>query len=127
MEEFLKKVAFLGLGTVTATKEKIEEGIGRLIKRGEISAAQGKKLATKLLSEADRTRKELAKKIEEGIKETMAKAGVARMKDIEALRRRIERLERKLAAHESKPAHVAKRKLASKKKPTKKTLAAKKK
>ncbi|TET22599.1 MAG: hypothetical protein E3J71_05625 [Candidatus Stahlbacteria bacterium] len=113
MEEFLKKVAFLGLGTVTATKEKIEEGIGRLIKRGEISAAQGKKLATKLLSEADRTRKELAKKIEEGIKETMAKAGVARMKDIEALNRRIKRLEKKLAEHISKPGDTTSKKKSS--------------
>jgi polyhydroxyalkanoate synthesis regulator phasin len=116
MEEFLKKVAFLGLGTVSATREKIEQGIERLVKKGEISAAQGKKVAAKLLSDADRTRKEIAKKIDEGVREGMAKAGVVTTKDIQALKRRIERLERKLAAHEAKPSHAAKKKPVSKKK-----------
>lgn len=116
MEEFLKKVAFLGLGTVTATKEKIEQGIERLVKRGEISAAQGKKLAAKLLSDADRTRKEIAKKIDEGVRESLIKAGVARIKDIEALKRRIAQLEKKVAEHEGKPSHAAKKKPVSKKK-----------
>lgn len=116
MEEFLKKVAFLGLGTVSATREKIEEGIERLVKRGEISAAQGKKLAAKLLSDADRTRKEIAKKIDEGVREGMIKAGVARIKDIEALKRRIAQLEKKVAEHEGKPSHAAKKKPVSKKK-----------
>lgn len=116
MEEFLKKVAFLGLGTVSATREKIEEGIERLVKRGEISAAQGKKLAAKLLSDADRTRKEIAKKIDEGVREGLIKAGVARIKDIEALKRRIAQLEKKVAEHEGKPSHAAKKKPVSKKK-----------
>ncbi|MEA3311342.1 MAG: hypothetical protein U9Q76_03890 [candidate division WOR-3 bacterium] len=127
MEEFLKKVAFLGLGTVTATKEKIEQGIERLVKRGEISASQGKKLAAKLLSDADRTRKEIAKKIDEGVREGMIKAGVVRMKEIDALKHRIERLERKLAAHETKPAHTAKKKPVSKKKTAPKKTASSKK
>lgn len=128
MEEFLKKVAFLGLGTVAATREKIEQGIERLVKKGEISAAQGKKVAAKLLADADRTRKEIAKKIDEGVREGMAKAGVARIKDIEALKRRIAQLEKRVAEHEVKPPHAAKKEPVSRKKTTpKKTAYSKKK
>jgi polyhydroxyalkanoate synthesis regulator phasin len=114
MEEFLKKVAFLGLGTAALTKEKIEEGVKKLIKKGEITAAEGKKLAQKLLADADRHRKEIAKRIDEGIKEGMAKAGLASKKDMDVLKRRITYLEKRLAEHERKPSHTAKKATPSK-------------
>ena len=106
MEDFLKKVAFLGLGTVAATREKIEEGIEKLIKRGVITAAQGKKLAQKLLADADRTRKEIAKKIDAGVKAGISKAGFVTKKEHDTLKRRTEVLERKFAVHSGKPAHT---------------------
>ena len=115
MEELLKKIAFLGLGTAALTKEKIEEGIEKLIKKGEITAAEGKRLAQKLLADADRHRKEIAKRIDEGIKQGMAKAGLASIKDIEALKRRIKYLEKRLAEHERRPSHTAKKATSSKK------------
>lgn len=115
MEELLKKIAFLGLGTAALTKEKIEEGIEKLIKKGEITAAEGKKLAQKLLADADRHRKEIAKRIDEGIKQGIAKAGLARMEDVEALKKRVQRLEKRLAEHAKKPSHTAKKATSSKK------------
>lgn len=115
MEEFLKKVAFLGLGTAALTKEKIEEGIEKLIKKGEITAAEGKKLAQKLLTDADRHRKEIAKRVDEGIKQGIAKAGLARMEDVETLKKSVQRLEKRLAEHAKKPSHTAKKPTSSKK------------
>lgn len=103
MENFLKRVAFLGLGTVAATKEKIEKGVEAMVKKGEITAAQGKELAKKLWADADRSRKEMARKIDEGVKQGIAKAGFVRTKDMEELKKRIAVLERKLAAYEKKP------------------------
>lgn len=110
MEEFLKKVAFFGLGAVSATREKIEEGVNKLVKKGELTAAQGKKLARKLWADAERTRKDIAKKVDNGVKEGLARAGVARMKDVEALKQRVAQLERKLAAYEKRPKPVVRRK-----------------
>ncbi len=106
MEDFLKKIAFLGLGTAAVTREKIESGIDKLIKRGEITAVQGKKLAQKLLADADRTRKDIAKKIDDGVKAGISKAGFVTRKEHDALRRRMEVLERKFAVHNGKPAHT---------------------
>jgi polyhydroxyalkanoate synthesis regulator phasin len=106
MEDFLKKVAFLGLGTAAVTREKVEAGVEKLIKKGEITAAQGKKLAQKLLADVDRTRKDIAKKIDDGVKAGISKAGFVNRKEHDALKRRIEVLERRLAVHEGKPGHT---------------------
>ncbi len=105
MEDFLKKIAFLGLGTAAVTREKIEEGVDKLIKKGEITAIQGKKLAQKLLADADRARKDIAKKIDDGVKSGLSRAGFVAKKEHDALKRRVEVLERKFAVHASKPAH----------------------
>lgn len=94
IDDFLKKVAFLGLGTATATKEKIEEGVKKLIAKGEITAAQGEKIVKKWLQDADKASKELGKKIDTGVNKALDKAGVVRKKDVDALERRITRLER---------------------------------
>lgn len=102
MEDFLKKVAFLGLGSITASKEKAEKGVERLVKKGEITAAQGERLLKKWLREADKTSKRLSQKIEEGVDAAMDKAGLVRGKDLAALERRIAKLEKKLAAFEKK-------------------------
>lgn len=106
MEDFLKKVAFLGLGTAAATREKIEESVEKLIKKGEITAAQGKKLAQKLLADADRARKDIAKKIDDGVKSGISKAGFVTKKEHESLKRRLVVLERKFAVHNAKPSHT---------------------
>lgn len=112
MENFLKRVAFLGLGTATATKEKIEAGVQKLVKKGEITATQGRQLAKNLWADAERHSKEIKKRVNDGIKEGMAKADVARISDVEALKRRIAQLEKKLAGHERRASHTPKKKTA---------------
>lgn len=102
MEDFLKKVAFFGLGTAAATKEKIEQGVKKLIERGEVTAAEGKKLAKKWIADADRASKQLGRKIDAGVNRALDKAGVVRKKDVTALERRIAKLEKKLASCEAK-------------------------
>lgn len=106
IENYLKQVAFLGLGTFSASREKIETGIAKLVKKGELTAAQGKTLTGKLIADAERMRKAISKKIDEGVKAGLAKAGVVRIKDTQALKRRIEQLEKRLAAHEARPVHT---------------------
>lgn len=101
IDDFLKKVAFFGLGTATATKEKIEEGVKKLIAKGEITAAQGEKFVRQWLKEADKTSKELGKKIDNGVNKALDKAGVIRKKDMDALERRVAKLEKALAAKQS--------------------------
>lgn len=102
MEDFLKKVAFLGLGTAAATREKISKTVEKLIKQGEITASQGKKLAEKLWADAEKTRKEIGRKIDEGIKAGISKAGFVPKKDFELLKQRVELLEKRLASSKLK-------------------------
>jgi len=101
-DDYLKYIAFLGLGVFSETREKIETRIEKLVEKGELSAAQGKKLAKRLLDAADRRRIEIKKRVDEGVKSALARAGVARSKEVETLNRRIDALEKRLAAYEVK-------------------------
>lgn len=102
MEDALKRFALMGLGTVTMTREKIEDSVQKLVKKGELSAREGKKLAGKLAKDAERARKEIAARVEEGIKQAAGKAGFARKEEVKLLKARITRLENKVTEMEKR-------------------------
>ena len=103
MMEYLKKIGFLGIGIAALTKEKAEAVVEDLVKRGELSADEGKALVNDLLSKSEDQRKELAKKIDADVKKAITDVGVVTRKDMEALEKRISKLEKPVNTGKSKP------------------------
>ena len=71
MQDFLRKGFNLGLGALTATKEKVEEVVNELIKKGEVGQEEGKKLINELIEKGLRAEikdenETVSKKIREG-------------------------------------------------------------
>jgi len=98
----LKKMGLLGIGILTLTQEKLEELTQEMTKKGEISREEGKKLVKEVLSEREKQLKDIQDKISETLKETLKKGGVVTKSDIEALEKKIGRLEKAIQSMSKK-------------------------
>lgn len=98
----LKKMGLLGIGILTLTQEKLEELTQEMIKKGEISREEGKKFVKDILSEREKQLKSIQDKIGETLKETLKKGGIVTKSDIEALEKKIGRLEKAIQSMSKK-------------------------
>lgn len=93
MMDLLKKTVLASIGAVSLTRKKVEEVVGELVKRGELTEDQGKKIITNLISEGDRQKEEIARRVSEAVAEAMGKMDIARRSELAALEQRVEKLE----------------------------------
>ena len=96
MQDFLRKAFNLGLGLVTVTKEKAEEVVNELIKKGEVSQEEGKKLVSELLEKGEKSREELEAQIEKITKGAVERLDLPTRKELNELKSEIEQLKEKL-------------------------------
>lgn len=94
MSDMFKKMGLFGIGILTLTQEKIEEFSQEMIKKGEISREEGKKFVKEVLSEREKQLKDIEEKINEKVRENLKQSGVVMKSDIEALEKKIEKLEK---------------------------------
>jgi polyhydroxyalkanoate synthesis regulator phasin len=92
----IKKAMLLGLGLISLTKEKAEEIVDDLIKRGEVSREARCKMVDKLLKEAEKREEELTGKINETVQNTITQVGLASKKDLEAISKRLAEIEKRI-------------------------------
>lgn len=102
MIDLLRKTLLAGIGAAVLTKEKVEELVGELVKRGEIASKEGPKLVKELLQESQKAKKELEEKIEEATQKTLKKLRLATRAEIEELKVNLEKLEKKIGKIEGK-------------------------
>jgi len=95
--DMIKKAMLLGLGVISLTKEKAQEVVDDLIKRGEVSKDERFKMVDTLLKEAEKQEEELTAKINETVQKVIAKMGLATKKDQEDISRRLEEIEKRLS------------------------------
>jgi len=98
MSDMFKKMGLFGIGVISLTQEKIEEFSQEMIKKGELSREEGKKFVKEVLSEREKQMKDLEDKINDRVKETLGKSGVVMKSDIDALEKKIEKLEKSIQA-----------------------------
>jgi len=94
--DVIKKGTMLGLGLATLTKEKAEEFAGEMIKKGEVSKAEGGKIVKDLMDKARDAEKNLTSKISDEISKTLAKAGLVSKKEFDSLAKQVTSLEKKI-------------------------------
>lgn len=92
----IKKAMLLGLGLISLTKEKAEEIVDDLIKRGSVSREERFKMVDKLLREAEKKEEELTGKINEIVQNTITQVGLASKKDLEAISKRLAEIEKRI-------------------------------
>jgi polyhydroxyalkanoate synthesis regulator phasin len=93
MKDLLQKAWFFGLGVVDATKEKVEEVVQEMVRRGEITQQESPEALKQLLNKAQQAQATLVDRVKELVNKAMAEARPAKAVDLEALEKRVAALE----------------------------------
>lgn len=96
----LKDLVNLGLGALVITKEKAEEVVNELVKKGEVGQEEGKELISKLIEKGEKSKKEIENQIEKTVRNVVEKLDISTKKEIEELKSEIEELKKKLNKEE---------------------------
>lgn len=103
VSDMLERVFMLGVGAASLTKDKVQELVDELVKRGQLSQDQGLKLMDEV---AEKARKETAgvrESVSDAYQDALKAMGVAGRDQVDELERRIAVLEGKVYG---KPARV---------------------
>ena len=94
MFDFIKKTIFFGAGLASMTAEKVEDAVGEIVKKGELTEKQGRELVQDLLERSAKARKELTERVEKIIQDTLQRLKIPTRKEVDELKARIEQLEK---------------------------------
>ena len=95
--DIIRKAVLLGLGAISLTKDKAEELVDDLIKRGEIAGGERFKAVDNLLKEAENQEKELERRISATVQKVVADMGLPTKKDLEEIAGTLKNIERKIS------------------------------
>jgi len=95
MQEFIKKMMMFGEGLAAMTREKSEELVKELVKKGEMSEKEGKQLVNDLMEKSKKVTRDLETKTEEMVAVTLKRLNIPTRKELDELRERIEKLEKR--------------------------------
>jgi len=94
MKDFIKRMMLFGIGLAAMTREKIEEFVNELVKKGEVSEKEGKEMVQELIDKSKKVRKDLDGKMEEVAAATLKKLHIPTRRELDELKERIEKLEK---------------------------------
>ena len=95
MKGYIEKMLLAGLGAFSLTKEKAEEIVNDLVKRGEVSKKDQSEFVKKLLERGKDTRTEIEKIVEKTVTSVLKKLNIPTKTDIDALMKKIDNLVKK--------------------------------
>jgi polyhydroxyalkanoate synthesis regulator phasin len=98
MIDVIKKAVLTGIGIASLTKDKIEDLAKDLVDKGKMSEQEGEKLVQEMLSRAEESRQTVKNQTESLVKNTIDKMHLARMEDIDLLKKEIETLRAEIAS-----------------------------
>ncbi|MBN2516478.1 MAG: phasin family protein [Deltaproteobacteria bacterium] len=92
MKDFIRKSMLVGMGLATVTREKIEQTIDELIKKGEMSEKEGKEAIDELVEKSKEMKKDLTEKVENMVSDTLRKLNIPSRDEFQALKDKVERM-----------------------------------
>ncbi|MDR4497765.1 MAG: phasin family protein [Candidatus Scalindua sp.] len=96
MQDLIKKALSLGLGAMLVSKDKVEEVVNELVKRGELGQEEGKTLVSELVKKGEASVNEVEGIIEKIVKSVMEKLSLPTRKELNELKSEIEELKEKV-------------------------------
>jgi poly(hydroxyalkanoate) granule-associated protein len=90
------KVLLAGIGAVALAQEEVEEFVGRLVERGEIAEADGRKMLKDVLERRKKQAKKVEDALDKRVEELLARMNIPTTDEIAALSARIAELTKKV-------------------------------
>jgi len=100
MKDFIRKSMLVGMGLATVTREKIEQTIDELIKKGEMSEKEGKEAIDELVEKSKEVKKELTDKIENIVSDTLKKLNIPSREEFQELKDKVDRMDKSTTSKE---------------------------
>ena len=92
----LKQMLYAGIGLAAVTKEKAEEVIAELIKKGEMSKEEGKDVLNTLMNRMQEESEKLKQKINEQVENTITSMNLVRKSELDEVLQKLGELEKRL-------------------------------
>ncbi len=96
MEDFLKKTLNFGLGLFDYTKEKVENLVEEMVKRGELSKQESSQAVEELWQRAEKEQAFFWEKVKDFIDRIVSEMPLVRRAELKALEERLAALEKRL-------------------------------
>jgi polyhydroxyalkanoate synthesis regulator phasin len=100
MLDEIRKALLGSLGAAFLTKSKIEEISRRMVEEGKLSGDEAKKLADELVTTGERHWSDVEESVSNSFKKGLKNVDVASGSELEKLKRKVARLEKKVKALE---------------------------
>ncbi len=100
--DWLRQLLMMGVGTTSLVAEKIKEATDEWVKDGKIDSERAKAFVDDLMGQLNADPSNFQKQMERQMKNMLQDLGVPRQSEMDELRGRIDRLERKLRDLENK-------------------------
>ena len=94
MQDYIRRLKLLSIGLFYMGKEKVEESIAELIKKGEITEKEGRALVNELVAKSMAATKDMEERIHKVMSDVHDKLHAPMKKEIDVLKKRIEKLEK---------------------------------
>jgi polyhydroxyalkanoate synthesis regulator phasin len=94
MEDMWRKAKHFGVGLLDFTREKVEVLVDDMIKRGELAEQDAPQAVTEIMERAKSEQEAFMDKLKTMVEKTISGMGLARTADLEALEKRVAKLER---------------------------------
>lgn len=98
MFDFIRKTYLAGLGFASLTREKVEEVVDDLVKRGEVSEKDRSKAVDDLLNRVQEEQEKLFNTVRNYVKKSVHELGLPTRDEYVELQKRVEGLENELKA-----------------------------
>lgn len=95
MFDFLKKTYLFGLGLASLTREKAEEMVDDMIKRGEVAEKDRSKIVEDMLTRVQEEQEKLFKTVRDYVKKVVHDMGLPTRDEYLELQKRVDELEQK--------------------------------
>jgi polyhydroxyalkanoate synthesis regulator phasin len=105
MEDLFKKFIYTGVGFAAMTAEKLQEAVDDLVGKGKLSKDEGKKIVDDFFENTESKKEEFESKLKEAADTVMDKLSLPTKSEFDALKKKVEDLEAKLAEAEAKAAN----------------------
>ena len=96
LSDMFEKVFLLGVGAASLTKEKIQDLVDELVKRGQLTKEEGEELLDKAAGSAREQGTSIVEKASDTYQDTLRLMGIAAREQIEQLEHRMSVLEAKV-------------------------------
>ncbi len=95
MQDWMKRMMLFGVGLAALTREKTEEFVKELVKKGELSEKEGRELVRELMEKSKKVTRDLEAKTEEMVAATLQRLNIPTRKELDELKERVAKLEKR--------------------------------